>query len=318
MKKSFIFFFIFLSFLHYAGADTVILKDGRRVKGLILEEFKDRILISTSEGEKTLLKKDIRSAVYSSEEKNLIQKGNNLVKKGKPIEAYYVFKEVLEVNPDSEEAKERMYYLKGFIETKAKKKPLDKAREKYSEETSKMESNISLVKEELGLSLKEEGKYVYIDEISEKVPGSEEGKLEKDDRIVSVWGEMTSFMGAEEVATLLLMPGEVKIIIERTAFPRLAYSERFFKRFLYPAYRKIIGSSLELDKKGIIVRDLIPDGAFSKAGIKDGDLVFRIKGKNTRYLPLPEVIKIIEVSQGEKIEVVIRRGVTLWRKAGVK
>lgn len=322
MKKFFIFFFLFLflsaSFSSYAGADIVILKDGTRIKGLILEEFKDRILVSTTKGEKTILKSNIRSAVYSSEEKNLIQKGNNLVKKGKPVEAYYVFKEVLEINPENEKARERMYYLKGFIETKAKQKPLEEVRAKYGEGSLAKKSNTSLVEEELGLSLREEGKYVYIAEISKKVPGSEKAELKKGDRIVSVWGEMTSFMEPEEVGRLFLMPGEVKLVIERETYPTLSHSEGLLRGILYPAYRSIIGASLKLYKRGIIVRNVMLEGAFSKAGIKEGDLIFRIKGKNTRYLPLPKVIEIIERSQDEKIEIVIRRSVTLWRKAGVK
>lgn len=318
MKKFFVFFFISLLVFHYAGADTVILKDGTRVKGLILEEFKDRVLVSTPKGEKTILKSNIRSAVYSSEEKSLIQKANNLVKKGKPVEAYYVFKDVLEVNPENEEARERMYYLKGFIETKAKRKPLDEARAKYGEGTSGIKNASTLVEEELGLFLKEEDNHIFIEEVSKEAPGAEKGELKKGDRIVSVWGEMTSFMSAEEVARLFLMPGEIRVVIERSVQPFLAYSKGFFRGILYPAYRGIIGASLKLYKRGIIVRGIIPRGAFSSVGIKDGDLLFRIKGKNTRYLPLPEVVRIIERSQGEEIEVVIRRDVTLWRKARVK
>jgi len=53
-------------------ADIVIMKDGKRIKGLILDEFKDRIVVSTVEGEKIIMISDIESAIYSSEE-NIIR-----------------------------------------------------------------------------------------------------------------------------------------------------------------------------------------------------------------------------------------------------
>ena len=56
MKINLILFVFILFTAEISCADTATLKNGDLVKGVILEDYVDRILISTYEGEKSIMK----------------------------------------------------------------------------------------------------------------------------------------------------------------------------------------------------------------------------------------------------------------------
>ena len=64
-----------------ASADSITLADGKEEKGIVVEEYGDRIVISTYEGEKTILKKNIRTMNFDLPEQNLSKLGDNAVAK---------------------------------------------------------------------------------------------------------------------------------------------------------------------------------------------------------------------------------------------
>lgn len=296
-------------------ADTVILKSGKKVKGLILDEFKDRIVLSTADGEKTIIKSDIRSAVYDSEEKALMRMGENQLKRGQYIKAYHTFEKVVELDPDLEKARERRNYLRSYLETKTRYDVVDDLntrKERYEGAEGKIP--VREVEEELGLVLAPGDKYVSIESIRGRGRSRSGPSLAPGDRIVAVWGELTAYMGVDEVAELLLAPGEVKFTVERDVHPGLSSAGKLSGVFLRTRYKRIAGAELKLKTEGVIVENIIPGGPFETAGIRKGDLVYRISGRNTRYMPMAELVKIIEENQNRKIDLVIRRDITLWRK----
>ena len=297
----------------YSLADTVIFEDGTRTKGLILEEFKDRVVLSTIEGEKVLMKEDIRSTIYDSEEKALIQEGRNHMKKGRYVKAYYTFQKVAEINPEIQEAYQKMDYLEAVIGEKSrdavKRKIIGGRRELFPDS---LEKSSSMLKDSLGLILVQNGKYVQVDKV---LRGYGSGSvIKRRDKIVSVWGMMTAYMTTDEVAELLVSSGEVLAVIERTTETHFSRPEGLWYR-LYPMrYRKVIGASLAIDLEGLHVNDISRGGPFDAAGLEKGDMIVRIKGKNTRYMPVKEIRSLIEDSRGEEVEIVIRRNVKLWLK----
>jgi C-terminal processing protease CtpA/Prc len=280
------------------------------MKGLILDEYKDRVVLSTADGEKTLMKSRIRSAIYDSEEDALIQKARNQFKKHQYVEAYYTYKKAVDLNPEHEEAVERLNYLRGYLETKTRDDIIEGVKNNQERFGGADGRTVARrVTEELGLILGQGEKYVYVEEITGDNLSGADSKLKPGDRIVRVWGEMTAYMTVDEVGVLFLSPGEVRFTIERTASPLLSTVKSLFS-----GYGKIIGARLRLIKKGIVIEKLRQGGPFARAGILSGDLLWRINGKNTRYMPLSEVLGMIREDQGKTIEVDVRRDVTLWRK----
>ena len=51
-------------------ADTIYLNNGNIIKGLVVEEHKDRVVFSTREGEKIILNKDIDEIFFDDLEQN--------------------------------------------------------------------------------------------------------------------------------------------------------------------------------------------------------------------------------------------------------
>lgn len=298
-----------------AYSDTVILKDGRRVKGLILDEMKDRIVFSTVSGEREIRKSDIRSAIYDTETQLLLQKGRNQIRRGQYIRAYNTFEKVLEIDPDIGEARERLRYLASQVEKINRLDFIgDPAAKNARESGARKKPAIEKVREEIGLTLSLDGKYVKVEELVGKDTPAYNAGLLPGDRIVSIWGDMSAYMDETEVAESLLDGPELKMTIERTMFPVLPAAVKGRIWLPVPAYKKAAGAGIYLRKKGFVADKVSPGGAFAGAGIMDGDLLYRIAGKNTRYMPLGAVRDVIESGRGGKIEVVIRRDISFWVK----
>ncbi|MFH1798934.1 MAG: PDZ domain-containing protein [Candidatus Omnitrophota bacterium] len=299
----------------FSSADTLILKNGDKIKGLILEEFKDRVVFSTVDGEKEFMKSVLSSAVYDSEEKALLRKGSNQFKRGQYVKAYYTYKLVAELNPDLEEARERLYYLRSYIDTKDRRDILeDVASKKERDEQAPGITPARMVEEELGLVLEEGERHVLIKEIKENSLLGKDLEIKPGDCIVSVRGEMTAYMGINEVAEILLIPGEVRVATEREIFLKLKPITFLFDKIPFNRYRQILEAELMLQKQGIIFQNLKEQGVAETAGVRKNDLLFRINGLNVRYVPLAKVMETIENNQGREIDLIIRRNVTLWRK----
>lgn len=299
----------------FSSADTIILKDGTKIKGLILEEFKDRIIFSTVDGEKEFMKNALSSAIYDSEEKALLRKGANQFKKGQFIKAYYTYKRAAELNPDLEEARERLYYLKSYLDTKLRRDILnDVASKKERDEQSPGKTLVQMVEEELGLVLEEGERYVFIKEIKENSLLGKALEIKPYDRIVSVRGEMTAYMGINEVAEILLIPGEIRVTIERDISLKLNPVTSLFDKIPFNKYKQILSAELSLKKYGVMFQNLKERGIARAAGIRENDLLFRMNGLNIRYVPLARVVETIENNQAREIDLIIRRDVTLWKK----
>ncbi len=297
------------------SADTVIRKDGVREKGLILDEYKDRIVFSTVEGERTILKADIRSVVYEDEKRALMQKAKNLLKRRLYVKSYYAYEKVIALDPDSTEAKERLEYLRGYLETKIRNNVIDSIAQKNIRIKNEADrSPVEKVEQDMGIVLASDGRYVYITDIVNKKVKEAEQKLQPGDRVISVWGELTAFMDPEDVAMLFLSPGEIRVGVERRVEPQLLTAKRYFFGILRNRYKKIIGANLSFKKDGLRVLKIDPNGPFGQVGIQNDDILWRMNGKNTRYMPMSMVADVCIENQGKQIEVIIRSEVTLWRE----
>jgi membrane-associated protease RseP (regulator of RpoE activity) len=298
-----------------AAADTVILRDGTRVKGLILDEMKDRIVFSTPAGEVEILKSEIRSAIYDTETQALLQKGRNQIRRGQYIRAYYTFENVLEMDPEIDEARERLVYLASQVERINRQDFVgDPGQRNARLAGGKKKPAIETVRETIGLTFFSDGKYVTVRDTGGKGTPAFEAGLMPGDRIVSVWGNMAAYMDEDGVAESLLDAPEVKMTVERTVTLVLPPSGKERTWPPVPAYRRATGAAIFLKKKGFVAGDVSPGGAFGEAGIKEGDLLYRIAGKNTRYMPFRAVRSTIEAGRGGGMEVVIRRDISLWVK----
>ncbi len=321
MKKFFaklpLFFLITIFLLAVSSSsfsDTVTLKDGKKFKGLVVDEFSDRIVLSTKDGEKTFLKEEVKGVYFDDEIKAVMQTARNQFKRGQYVEAYYTYKRALELDPTSKEALERFTYLETFLNKKLKhdfKKSIIK--NKIIHENAEGVILADEIKERLGVNFSFDGEHVRIEEILDNCTKDNKELLRPGDTIVSIWSEQTAYMDVDDIAEILSIPGEIKMRIERGLNPKLRDKKGVLSEFLYN-YENSIGAVLKIEKEGLTVGEVEKNGPFYSAGINTGDFICRINGEDTRYMPFKTVLGILKSNQGKYIETIIRRDIVLWCK----
>ncbi|MDD5634580.1 MAG: PDZ domain-containing protein, partial [Candidatus Omnitrophica bacterium] len=132
------------------------------------------------------------------------------------------------------------------------------------------------------------------------------------DEIVSVWSEKTAYMEPNSVARMLLVPGGVRLEIERKIPVKLASKRSFSSLLPVGKYRDIIGAELKYVEDGLIIDKVKEGGPFWQAGISRGDMLLLINGTDIKYMPFEKITGIFDECAGSNVEVLVKREVVLW------
>lgn len=302
-------------------ADIIQLKDGREVKGIVIEEYKDRVVFSTPDGEKSILKSDIKELFFDDEEANLIKLGDQARDNQKYMKAVGYYGTALKLNPHSKQAKDGLIYLQLYLSGKGgslmgsdvrRQGDIDRDGssimvEKSGEDALK-EAQADLARS-LGLTLREDGNLPKIGSIREDSLANNAG-MRKGDILIAIWGRLTGYMTLKEVTDHLLkkVSPEIRCTIERTVDVAVDKDKK-----LFTSSEDLIGALLSMEFDGLTVSNVRNGGAADRAGLKAGDLIVAIGGKSTRYMPLKKAIESIRKSEGT-ISLSLRREVLIWRK----
>jgi len=296
-------------------ADTLSLRNGDEIKGLVLRDYKDRVVVSTADGEKTLMKKDLCSVSYDSEANALYKEAGNYEKKREYIKAYHTYEKALELDPEMELARDRMIYLNNFIGKKFKHDFFDKVYRNMGQDEPGPGVKLSdKVFDELGIQLKPGQEFVEVGMVREDAGKFSGASLRVDDKIIAVWGRMAAYMDSEEVSAMLLEPGEIKMTVERK------YAVTVPERTGFPFYPlrtdtlRRLGGEVVLKKTGFIVNNVVSGTEFCNAGIRKGDIICNINGMDVKYTPYSGLEKVLGASRGKNVDIVVRRDVSLWKK----
>jgi len=295
-------------------ADTIYTKEGKEMKGIVVEDYTDRLIFSTIDGEITVMKPDVRELYYDSEEDNLLKLAEQSREKKDFVRAFVYYDKALKLNPQSKRALEGVVFLQGYLFRKeqAQKEEDVKKREAIENygiaineepgEAEKITLEAESLRKNVGLTLKIEGALPVVESVRLKSPAQEAG-VKKDDKLVAVWGRLTGYMSLEEVTGILLdKPSlELKCTIERDVGIRLISGY-------------VIGASFKMEFDGLTVSGVKEKGPSSVAGLKEGDLVSAINGRSIRYTPLREAVNDIRKSTGGIASLTIKREVLIWRK----
>ena len=299
-------------------ADTVYTKDGKTLKGLVVDEYADRITLSTVDGEKDILRGGIERIEYDAPELNFIQLGRDFDAKGWYEKASFYYKKAMEINPDNKEAREA--YLASHAkmwrqEERMTKKELarqgmvmDWWKNKYKKQEPKAKDKSSLLKETVGISLEEkEGTFI----ITDTVPYSSAYKSEirEGDLLVGIWGDLVRYSSMEDVLDELLGPkySEVRVLIEKKIVIMTEYSAADIYDDL--------GILLGFEYEGLVVKETLSGKIGESSGFRQGDLIMTIDGNSTRYLSMDSVIALIRSAKSSKeLVFTVRRRVNLRRE----
>ncbi len=321
LSKIISFFILAAFFCGLSYADTITTNDGREVKGVVVEDYKDRLVFSTPDGEITIPKANIKELALDSEEENLIKLAERAFERRDYNRSYTYYLIAHELNPDSKPAKDGMVFLQGYLFRKEeinKEEEMKRLQrlERYGTvvetargDKEKLEELKSNLKNSLGLEIKTNKAVPEIAAVTKSSPAYDAG-IRKGDLLVAVWGKLTGYMPIGEILELALdKPSlELKCTIERTANVEIGDKGAF------AGPERMIGASLKMEFDGLTISGVKDNGAAGKAGLEKDDLITAIDGKSTRYMPLQKAVELIKSSKEDSVKLTIRRELTIWRR----
>lgn len=301
-----------------ASADTLHLKNGKDLKGLIVEEHADRIVLSTEKGELPILRSGIKSIEYDDEAQNFYQAAKAYEEEKKLGEALAYYEKAVAINPNFEEAKKASIGVRNKLWATSTEGPIQEIEKQQtlyddwgqgrpSDERAKKETleDSRALREGMGVSLEEKGEWVRLSFVDSKKGGSLAG-LKKNDRLVAIDGNSLRYLSPAVIARKMLAPrhSSFTLEVERDCFLRKPQARIPLKK---------LGLKLVLEYRGVVVRSTESGSLAEEAGLKPEDLVVRVDGVSTRYLPLKKLTKIIEGSSSDRVVFTVQRSALLSR-----
>lgn len=310
-------FFLYVTMVQ---ADTVVLKTGKELKGVVVEKHADRIILSTEKGEIPILLKGIQELRYDDAAQNFLKAGRDFEAEKKFGEALAYYEKALELNPDLEEARKAAVGVRNRFWASTTEGPvgeIEKQQVLYDawgqgkpfDQIVRAETiqQTRALKEKLGITLKKKEDWVALEFVSPSGAAAQAG-LKKNDRLLSIDGESLRYLSVDVVRQKMLKPRFTSFTLEfeRDLFLHKGESRR--------AGLKELGFELGWEYEGLKVKKVKAGTPAEAAEIKEDDFVEKVDEASTRYMPLKEVLKLIEQSEEERLILAIRRPALLKRQ----
>lgn len=301
-------------------ADAILLKDGQELKGVIVEDYADRVVLSTEGGQVCLLKDAIEKIDFEDPEQNLVKLGRAYREKGDYKQAMYYYKSAYRLNPKMKEASDgitsvtNMAFRQGHSELEKKvagRQDLEEKRGNVltaagAETEAPSEAEQNELWNGMGIAIGTEGPDIKVTRVLNGSRADSAG-IKEGDIIVSVWGKLIRYMDLRDVYGLILHSGasEIKLALAR---PKTIALRR---NHIFRGAEYMLGARLSVAFEGLIVNVVEEDGPFYKAGINKGDRITRLSGVTTMYMPLETVYKSIEDMKDDILYLDIQREAVL-------
>ena len=291
-------------------ADQVVLKNGNVLKGIVVEEYHDRIILSVPYGQLPLYRSQITDIIYDRPGQNFMKMGNKYFKEGDIEKAIEYYRKALKIEPNFEDAKDAI----ARVEDKQKKteqlkrEGLERKKEILDSQQIKKEREVQKLKETLGLEIEKYGNDVRVVYVYPRTPASKSG-IKRDDIIVSIWDVSIKYQKIDKVVELLIgeKGSSITLTVEREISPVRKKIRWYEKAFVG------IGISLKVDKKGLIVSEVLQGQPGDIAGLKVNDCVVAIKGKSTRYMTLKDAIRNMAGAELTPLKLTVHRRIRIVR-----
>ncbi len=306
IARLFVVFLILTLFSASTGhADLIYFKNGNSSRGMVIEEYKDRIVFSTVDGEITIEKKRVDRVEYDDPEMNIMTAGDNAFEKGKYKTAYRYYSLAHEINSDSGMITKKMdqAFLLAFKEKETYRRDLmDKLTmlEGTGQPAAKELTTEEMLKEKLGIVLSRtpEGRF-KIAAMSINSPFREAG-FKLGDFIISVWSRMSSYISLEELARMFLAEDQhtIKIVLRRNIKFKKEMKER-------------LGAKFDMEWDGMTTKKVLSGGVSDLAGLEENDVIIAVNNKSIRYTKMKSVLRLL--NNVGRVDVTIQRNVTVFR-----
>ena len=311
MKKDFAFAIFVLAvgiFLTGDGprsyADTIILKDGRRIEGLILAEQQDCYIVEIKIGRTKVDKAMIEKIERLSSEANFINFGNQFLESKNYDAALKQYKKALDVNPEYQPAKD------GVAKIEKIKKEIEERKRAESERKKKeLEEKKDAVEKGFGFRLDITNDQLRIISVNAD-SGAEAVGLKRNDQIIQINNQPTKDESLEEIIDRLAKgeSGSYRFLVQREV-------ELTRKKIDYQKH-SFVGVGIFLDVAGndLIVNSVIVGEPADLAGLKPRDKVISINGKPTAGVSVNDAAELIGGTELSSVTLITQRSVDIERK----
>jgi len=320
MKSYFvcIFFLLILFTAMPAVSDTIYLNDGNHAKGIVVENYCDKIVISTFEGEIEIDKSLIKDIAYDRREQNLLKMGDYHYDKGNFMKAYSYYEKAYDINPDYKEASDKVVHMRSMLLSNPEKKFKDDMERRrrlfmasgraYSpvvyEDIKTPESSLILAS---GMALDIKDQMPWVSRVVPFSPAQQSG-IQQADIIYSLWGRLTGYLDLHSVIDMIVNSPSPEVILSikrAITIPKSASA------------KDALGISLDINEQGLAVTKVKRRSAAERSGLRENDIIMEINGQPTRYMPVTEAIsKMQECFAKQGIRLDILRETLLWLKEG--
>lgn len=294
-------------------ADTIYLKNDETLKGVVVEEYKDRIVLSTISGEKQVMRGEIEQLIYDREEQNLVSLAEHCQDRGEFIKAYYYYNRALTINPDYKKARKGLNYVGIYVVNSGRKRKLDHVerlnageRERQGKAKGENKEKREKVRDVLGLSLSDNDGNVIISDVVIGSPASKSA-IKKGDTLLSLWARAVSYMEPEDIMDKLLSPVmDVQMTIKRSY--KLNLKNASIK------YGNLAGIKFGYSEmEGMVVKGVAESSPSETAGIKKDDIISTIGGRDVRYMGIKEADQVINSSSDGFVVISVKRDMIIWK-----
>ena len=285
-------------------ADTIILKDGRKIEGVITEEGNDYYNVKIKIGMMKVNKNTIAEIKKLSAEENFLNLGNQYLASNNLDTAIEQYEKALQVNTDYQPAKDALAKaekIKGEAEAK-KKSELE---QKEKEAAGKKDR----VKNGFGLTLEPSGDGMVLAGV---VSGgnAEAVGLKPKDEIIQINDMSLQGKSLDEITDYLAKS-------ENTTFTFLMQreSELTRKKIDYQKHSFVgVGIFLDAAGKDLIINSVIAGEPAELSGLRSKDKVISIDGKSVSGMSVDDAAALISGAESSKLKIVIQRSLELERK----
>ncbi len=307
-----------LFFCSLIFADTIWLKNGKQLKGLVVEKHEDRVILSTEKGEMPVPKRGIKKIDYDDPEQNFMQVGLQYEEKKRWGEALAYYEKALEINPDFEDARKASVRVRNQFWAQSAVGPIDEIERRQalydslgktgskSQKPRKVSPALSAsLKENFGIVLERKADWVHISEIAPKKDASLAG-LKRGDRLIAIDGVSLRYLNTDVVQSKFLSPMHSSFTLEyeRDCILKTMGMEKNLAE---------LGLVLELANEGIVVLDVKEKSAAALSGLKADDLLVKVNSVSTRYMPIKKIMAEIKKNPLEAV-FSVRRSALLTRR----
>ena len=273
-----------------AHADDLFFKEGGSLRGLVVEEHEDRVVMSTEQGEKTVLREEIDEIFYGEPERNELYLGGQALQAGDLGGARKFFQRAARLNPLLVEAQDALGRVADMERKAGQPAPADPL----------------AALRELGLTLQKGAQGWVVVERVDRDSAAQRWGLAAGDALVAYWGGSLRHLPPAEVARRIVGPaGSVlKLTIQR----RVELPAAQPPQVGWP------GLKLEMEHYGLTAREMEPTAPAFLAGLRPGDRITQLGPASTRYMPLGAARKALQQARDRGIPLIFHRDFMITRE----